>query len=116
MCSGEPLSDTVSCFVINMFSCQISCLLQFAHKSLTPGATHCCEGDLPVRWIDPEKARGNLELGRTLFGEPIIEVVEGRSYSWEAELERHRVGNFYPRSEPPCRRAPSFTTRSLRRV
>jgi hypothetical protein len=82
---------------------------------------------LAARYRDPEIDRGNLtpslEPGelveyappQTLHGEPILDVIPGRSYTWDAELERHRVDHFFPRSDPPPRRAPAFNHRSLRR-
>jgi hypothetical protein len=71
---------------------------------------------LPARWINPEKSTGNLAPGQTLFGEPIAEVIEGRAYSWDAELERQRAlvnARFY--SPPAPRSTASFVRRSIRR-
>jgi hypothetical protein len=68
------------------------------------------------RHRDHNDVVGNLEPGQTLLGEPIAEVIEGRSYTYEGELARQRVENFWPRRDPPPRAPrPAFNHRSLRR-
>jgi hypothetical protein len=67
------------------------------------------------RYRDRSRDVGNLPEGQTLFGEPIVEVVAGRSYTYEAELARIRAHNFgHAYAAPPYRPAP-YRHRSLRR-
>lgn len=71
---------------------------------------------MTARYHDPERDRGNLEPGQTLLGEPIIEVVEGRSYSWPDEIERQKTVAFHRHYAPRAPRpTASFNHRSLRR-
>ena len=60
-------------------------------------------------------AVGNLAEGQTLFGEPIVEVIAGRSYTYEAELARIRAHNFGHANAAPAYRPAPYRFRSLRR-
>jgi hypothetical protein len=87
------------------------------HKwRLIRGALSLGAADLR-RYRDPSLDVGDLLPGQTLFAERIVEVFEGRSYSWQDELDRRAKANFFPRSTPARRPVPTFNAnRSLRRV
>jgi hypothetical protein len=71
---------------------------------------------LAARYVDPENAKGNLEPGQALFHPEPLEVIAGRSYTYEAELARIRAHNFAHAYAPPAYRSAPFRTRSLRRT
>jgi hypothetical protein len=58
---------------------------------------------------------GNLAEGQRFFGERIVEVIEGRSYTYEADIARQRAYNFAHYNAPKPYRSAPFRTRSLRR-
>lgn len=66
------------------------------------------------RWIDPEKAKGNLPPGELReYRAPITETHPLNPYSWDEIIAAHRARNA-SRVAPPPRPAP-FRNRSLRR-
>ena len=58
---------------------------------------------------------GESTPGEVVSQSSYVETIEGRAYSFEDELARHRQDNFFPRADARARRAPSFKTRTLRR-
>ena len=58
------------------------------------------------RYRDPEKAKGDLAEGATLFPEPPVEAIPFRSYRFDEELDRIRslaFNRFYTPRAPAVR-------------
>jgi hypothetical protein len=58
---------------------------------------------------------GNLAEGQKLFAPAVVELPDGRSYTWEDELARIRAHNFNHAYSAPAYRPAPFRHRSLRR-
>jgi hypothetical protein len=76
---------------------------------------------LAARYVDPEKAKGNLpDIGARVAGElveyqaPIIDTIPAYPYSPEQCIALHRAAHNAMRVAPAVRVAP-FVRRSLRR-
>jgi hypothetical protein len=67
-----------------------------------------------ARYVDPEKAKGKLPEGVTIFGERITEVFPEHGWSGERILDHHRQRN--ASRVPPPPRPGAFRTHSLRRI
>ena len=68
------------------------------------------------RYRDPEKAKGDLAEGATLFPAPPLEAIPFRSYRFDEELQRQRdlqFNRFYSPRAPAVRAG--FHHRSLKR-
>ena len=72
---------------------------------------------MAARYRDHNALVGNLHPGQPALAEPVVEVIAGRSYTYEEELARIRAHtNNHLNAAPAYRPAPYRHRRSLRRA
>jgi hypothetical protein len=95
------LSDTFPCFIIDVFPCYINIILQSAHKSLMPGATHCFGAPMPRDRTGDLVNSGEVTPGELVeYAPQIVDQFPVTPYSFDEIIALHRQRNL-ARALPP---------------